>query len=307
MEISPVAARGGVLYRQSMSLLARQHLIARALSGRPAPLVGRLLRADPPAPAPADAAGDAPPAPPADTRPKFILATGGEASDGCILRMFWDLSRANGVGVPVLWGHDQGALLGQWRDVRLEEIDGQTVLTGRCDLDPELPEGVLRLGQIKRGYLKSVSVGWIPGEMIRRGDLPPNDPHYREPIEGDCGQAGEGYVMGSAERPNILVETSLVSTPADPGAAAIERLHGQGAAALARAASGAQLDGRDLDLMLASLASLPRVRGWLDAQIDRGVRAALTRLGISPSAPPPPAPAPGGRSLSDIFPAKENA
>lgn len=271
-----------------------RHVTARILGGRPVPLVGRLL-------ADTTRAGELVMLDPTtggevstiDDRPAFILSTEGEASDGNIVRQHWDLSRAEGPGIPVLWGHDQDELLGQWQDLTVTDIGSGRVLVGRCYLDPGSEDAQERRGQIKRGVLRSVSVGWIPGASTRRGDLPATDPLYREPTDDWCGMPGEGLVMGTPEQPNRLVECSLVSCPADPNAIVTARVAQRGMTALERGLRGEQVSRGDEDAMLAYLAGLPQVRTWIGRLIDEHIA-----LRGNPSSPPPPSAA---RTLGELL------
>ncbi len=231
-------------------------LTALLLAGRAVPIYGRVLAdtregrftlLDP------DTGGEL-----RDERPAFVLSTENEATDKHILRLEWDLSRAAGSGVPVLWRHDQDRLLGQWQDLGVRSLEFEQALTGRAYFDPEDPDAQHRRGQIRRGILSSASVGWLPGEVTRRSDLDPKDPLYREPEEDMCGQPAEGLIMGSAARPNVLMEASLCSVPADGSATVTERLHRAAQRDLAR--TGAP---RDLDALLGWLGQDPRVRAYI--------------------------------------------
>lgn len=271
----------------------RAHTVARLLAGRPLPLIGRLLadvtRAgavallDPETGAEVRAADD---------RPAFVLSTEGEASDGHIVRQEWDLSRASagGPGAPVLWNHNQDVLLGQWQDLTVQSLDGGPALVGRAYFDPDDDLAQKRKGQVKRGFLSAVSVGWMPGERTRRGELAADDPAYRAPVDGMCGPE-EGLVMGSRTSPNMLIEASIVPCPAQASAVVTERFFRRGGEALARAL-GAPGDA-DPDALLAFLANHPRARAWLSAEIARGVRAEMALIATTPPL--------AGRSVGDLL------
>ena len=268
----------------------RAHHVSLLRSGQPIPLAGRLLR---------DARADGSfvllderGAELKDDRPAFVLSTEDEATDRHIVRQHWDLSRAVGAGVPVLWGHDPNRLLGQWQD--LQVVDGR--LVGRAYFDPEDEEAQHRKGQIKRGILNAVSVGWMPGASIRRGDLDPADPLYREPVDGFCGSE-EGMVMGTPEAPNRLIECSLVSTPAQATAIVTERLLSGADRAARQIARGETPRDSDVSRLLAVLAVDPRCVAWLNARVAEQVARALSKV----------QPAQGAPTLNHLFPGKSNA
>lgn len=202
-----------------------------------------------------------------DDRPAFILSTEGESTDGHIVRQHWDLSRAESVGVPVLWSHDPEQLRGQWEDLKVVDLPGGRSLTGRARLSQTNGHAIELRDMIREGILRSVSVGWQPGASIRRGGLDPADQWYRSPEDGDCGEAREGMVMGSESNPNKLIECSLVSTPADPRAVVTTRILASGdreAAALIR--SGVlPTDGDALRKLMRAVSADPLARGWVGA------------------------------------------
>lgn len=261
----------------------RSNITARILAGRPMPLLGRLL---------ADTrAGEVVLLDPStggelareDDRPAFVLSTEAEATDGHIVRQHWDLSRANGAGIPILWNHNPDILLGRWEDIALTSLADGPALVARAHFDPEDATAQQRKGQVKRGFLSATSVGWVPGERVRRGELPTSDPLYREPVDGMCGPE-EGMIMGSERSPNHLVEATITPTPAQQTAVVIERLHRGGARDLARSMGAPE--GTDPDRLLAFLASHPRAVAWLEARIVRAVRAELARGGEPSSITP---------------------
>lgn len=231
-----------------MTLLDR-HITARLLAGSPLPLAGRRVDfgvlAEVGAP---------------KKLPRFVLSTAGEATDNHIIRQeHWDTSRAAGVGIPCLVNHEHERLIGQWQDFGL--VEGS--LQGSVAFDSVDEEAQRWAGFVDRGMVRSVSAGWIPGEMVRRSDLPKDDPLYRAPADDECGQPAEGYVMGSAARKNRLCEVSLAPVPADDGAHVVSRLHGRAANAL----------GGDIDALLALLGDNPAVQRHLE-KIVRSVMLA---------------------------------
>lgn len=223
-------------------------------------------------------------------KPRFIISTEGEATDHNIVRQFWDLQRAEGVGVPCLWNHDPDELLGRWEELVVEDVNGKPALMGRIRFDQNDPEAKLRQLQVRDGILSGISVGWIPGAMIRRGELPPDDPLYREPVDGMCGPE-EGYVMGSPESPNILMEGTLTPVPADPAAVVTERLYRKAQTELEAAQRGAPLT---IDAVAVALSEHPSTRSFLKTLI----REVLDNSAHTDSAP---------KTLSDLFPGGKDA
>lgn len=215
-----------------------------------------------------------------DDRPAFILSTEGEASDGHVVRQYWDLDRAASVGVPVLWSHDQGQLRGQWEDLAVRDLPSGRALVGRARMSTTNGHAIELREMIREGILRAVSVGWQPGEMVRRGDLDPGDPLYRAPEDGDCGEAREGSVMGSAKNPNRLIECSLVSTPADPRAVVTSRIIDSAARSTgALTAGGAVPTGADVLARLYRLASAdPSVRAYIGSQAIRATDPMINAL-----------------------------
>ena len=257
---------------------------SRLLSGRPVYTSGRLLM---------DEAREAPVLLDPDTGgelakgrlPAFILSTEREATDGHIVRQHWDLSRADTVGIPILWAHDsRGDLLGQWREIATRTVDSGPELIGRADFDMGLPIAAEKAGQVQRGFLRAVSIGWQPGDAVRRSDLPKDNPAYRDPSEDECGQPAEGLVMGTEASPNRLFETSLVPVPADDGAFNIERAFQAAERAMARGPNVAAT--ADLDVLIAAIGSNPAVRAFVNRLIRLEVEAQF-RAAATPPTPSP--------------------
>ena len=196
---------------------------------------------------------------PAD--PVFRLSTPGEATDGNIVKPFWNLERAESVGIPLLWGHDQSTLLGRMHGMRLEGSD----LIGTARFDVASADGAERLRQVRDGFLSAVSIGWIPGEMVRRSDLPRAHPDWREAREDECGFPAEGSVMGSARSPNTLLEVSLVPVPADPRASVLSR---------ALQASGAD----DITILFRSMLAQPKAAESIDRFMIRRLESTIRQI-----------------------------
>lgn len=216
--------------------------------------------------------------------PRFVLSTEGEATDRNIVRQFWDLSRAQASGIPIGYGHDFGDpdLYGTWGGLEIEEVEGRRRLVGVPEFDFEDPAAARLAGKIDRGILRSVSVGWLPGARVRRGELDPEDPYYREPEDDECGMPAEGYVMGTEDEPNQLVECSLTPIPADPAAVALERVARAGAG-LGRLARGERISSRDVDLAgaLLALRDAPGVRSFIRALVAEELAARASGAGTS--------------------------
>lgn len=253
------------MHRRATTLTA-----SRILSGRPLRTAGRLLDLSALAERAVDAPGDT-----AVTMPRFVLSTEREATDGHIVRQEWDVSRAEGVGIPVLWCHEpKRGVYGQWRGFRVVGTDMDRHLEAEPVMDVDLPEAAVYAGQIQRRMLRAVSVGWAPGACTRRGDLPTDHPWYLPPEDDECGMPAEGLVMGTPEAPNRLFECSLVPVPADDGAFAVERSF----AAAERALGGRSgAPGLDLDAVLAAVAGHPSARAYIQRIIAREVEQQLSR------------------------------
>lgn len=252
-----------------MSLL-RSHATARLRHGDPLPLIGYVLadyRRDVPVLLDPQTGGELAAS---DPRPAFILSSEREATDGHIVRQHWNLKRGmdgGGVGIPVLWNHDRDILLGQWQELEVRtdlEVQGETIgpaLMGRAMMDSS-DIAQERLRQIRAGILRATSIRWIPGASVRRGELPTDDPHYREPVDGPCGPE-EGEVMGTLEEPNRAIEASFVTTPADEMAIATGRLFAGASRAIDAIQRGEAARPADLDRLLAVVGNDKRVRAWV--------------------------------------------
>jgi hypothetical protein len=89
--------------------------------------------------------------------------------------------------------------------------------------------------------------------------------------------------MGSAQRPNHLVEASLVSTPAQVSAVVTERLHRGAERAAAQLTRGLPAEPQDLDRLLAVLARDARVRSWLRRQVSDLIREERGNVASAPA------------------------
>jgi len=239
-----------------LSLAIRSATVASLLRGETQFWPGMLVRAD--SPRTSEDASDAP------YRPRFVISTEGAATDDFVVRQFWDFARAQdqgGPGIPCLFNHNPNDFLGQWGGFAVEGQPGAGARSsGMIQFDEEeMPQ--LRARQVRRGSISACSVGWIPGEMVRRSSLKEDDPLYREADEDECGQPTEGFVMGSATKPNRLVEVSLTPTPADPGARALGRI-AHATEQFGAIARGERVSGIDLGGVLLALRGVPSIRTY---------------------------------------------
>ena len=241
----------------------------------------------------------------AEADPAWVLSTPREATDGHIVQMHWDLSRGaqGGPGVPVLYNHNRDALAGQWRALAVAEVDTASY-SGEALIGRSYLPGVTALGrdvaeQVRAGLLRSTSIGWIPGEKVRRSELDPLDPNWREAAEDECGMPAEGYVMGSEAAPNRLLEASLVTIPAQADAVSLE--HAQRRALddlgpLLRA-DDATIEGAirsgSMDRLLFIAARDPRVTAYIQRAARAELSALLAEAGDNNH--------PAGHTLGDLF------
>jgi len=242
----------------------------------------------------------------AEADPAWVLSTPREATDGHIVQMHWDLSRGaqGGPGVPVLYNHNRDALAGQWRALAVAEVDTASY-SGEALIGRSYLPGVTALGrdvaeQVRAGLLRSTSIGWIPGEQVRRSELDPLDPNWREAAEDECGMPAEGYVMGSEAAPNRLLEASLVTIPAQADAVSLE--HAQRRALddlgpLLRA-DDATIEGAirsgSMDRLLFIAARDPRVTAYIQRAARAELSALLAEAGDNNNNP-------AGHTLGDLF------
>ena len=241
-----------------------------------------------------------------DAPVSYVLSTDGEATDGNLVRQHWNLERMGAGVMPILVNHgvERAPLgLGYWRDGTVIDLPGDAnprtgkpyrALVARAGFDLGDPMAAEADRKSRAGFAPSVSIGWIPGGRILRGDLPKDDPGYRDARTDECGLRTEGYVMGTEGDPNYALEASLTPLPADMRAVTIERM----AAARQQIAriGGADRSALDLDAVLASLREHPGVRRFLTDLIRVQARAEFVAalqsdegraLARAASAPPP--------------------
>lgn len=277
----------------------RRHGLALLLAGQPLPLLGRLLTDTWKG---REIAVD----PQAGTEVRrsdgwWVLTDEGEATDSHVLRGFWDFRRDEGA-INVLYDHGlesspHGSMpMGRW--VELGTHEGVPNTVGRATLGRiRWAEGIAWIDEVRslvdQDILRSASTRWLPGFTIRRGELDPSDPLYREPVDGFCGPE-EGFVMGSPEQPNEMVENSLTPMPAQYRAHARTRYHLGADRAAHQALRGEPIADGDFSRLLARVAQDARATAFLDARIEAAV---ARRLGDSAPVPR----VPGARTLTDIL------
>lgn len=151
---------------------------------------------------------------------EVIASTEALDSHGDVVKQFWDLTRYNANGA-VLWNHNifesspyafGGAVrpedvmpVGKGSDVKVasKQLTAKlTLVKGTAEEEP-LVDKLWR--RIKQGVIKAVSVGFRPGAQTR--------------VLNAAGQT-DHYELGSAERPNELVEISFVPMGSNPEAVA---------------------------------------------------------------------------------------
>lgn len=142
----------------------------------------------------------------------------------------------------------------------------------RFDTDPSNPLGILAEQQHRNGFRDSVSVGFIPGDVQSRKDLPTTDPLH-------VGPSVDRYRAGYVYRNNELLETSTVGIPANRDAVQLS-LHARESddpdESVRRYVRGS-LSRQVADLVLDAVRTDPKIR--------RAIQAAY--LG-TPQAPPTP-------------------
>lgn len=183
-----------------------------------------------------------------------IIATGNVARDQMVIDPAgWDFTnyRKNPV---VLWSHNDFAVpiartIG-------EITVGPNELKATAQFDSEDPEAVRLFGKVKRGFINSTSVRWLPKRTEIRA----------LPVEG----GGERDTVVFVEQE--LLEWSFVSVPSDPGACVL-RADGSGV---------------DVDAMLRDLRKgdetptiallTPQLLDLITGELDNESRAALRTL-----------------------------
>lgn len=274
----------------------RSHATARLLAGSPVFLVGRLLTDR-------DSHGREVAIDPStggelsqsDPRPAWVISTEGEATDGDILRQFWDFSRVEAGICPILFNHDKDEFLGQVQDAQVID-DGKGRRAVARGAFGETETALELLPEIRAGRLPGVSVRWKSGAKVRRSELDPTDPWYKPASEDECGMPGEGYVLGSAEDRNVLFELSVVTMPADPAALSYSRAVEDGYRAIGEMARGVEPTASAFANALLALRDNPEIAAYLARRDARLRESILAEVRGAPAAQPKP------RTLTTMFP-----
>jgi len=241
-------------------MIPRSHYLALLLAGQPAPVEGRAMSRE--------MAADLK-IPVSDMAPRaFILSTDGEASDRNILRQYWDLSRAQTCGVPILLNHSRELHVGQWKELSVRSIGDRKALVGLPYFAPRNDLAQQTRKDVEDDVILATSIRWHPGELVRRSELDKADPLWRAATEDECGDPAEGYIVGSERSPNLAIEGSFVSIPSDPAAVGL-RLFDGAQRALDATSRGETPRGGDWSRLLATLAADKKVRGFIDRELAR--------------------------------------
>jgi len=137
----------------------------------------------------------------------FVLSTADEDRALDVVEQSWRLDAFARNPVAV-WAHDYTLPpVGRWVNVRVE--GEPPVLRG--EFQPVPADSAYELGrvvreQVRGGFIRAASVGFLPHDVTLRSRLPKDDPAHGE----------HGFLLGD----NELLEVSLVSVPANAHAIA---------------------------------------------------------------------------------------
>lgn len=137
----------------------------------------------------------------------FVASTADVDRMDDIVEQFWDLKDFLKNPV-VLWAHRQD-LLPVGRAPGTEVKDGKLILPVQFDTKHEPGKSVAEA--VEDEFVNAVSVGFKPGAVQLRSNLPDDDPRQGE----------SGVVFGTEDKPNILLEVSVLPVPAHGDALAV--------------------------------------------------------------------------------------
>lgn len=167
------------------------------------------------------------------SRFKFIASTADVDRMGDIVEQSWHLDAFKQNPV-ILWNHDS-TRPPIARAVSVDVEDGQLMIDMEFDMaDPFAAEVA---GKLQRGFLNAGSVGFFPGRVEYRQDLPKDDPRYA------------ANSLGIVASQNELVEFSITPIPANSAALL--------------AASADQPDDQQIREMLANPATRRRIHAMI--------------------------------------------
>jgi HK97 family phage portal protein/HK97 family phage prohead protease len=167
------------------------------------------------------------------SRFKFIASTADVDRMGDIVEQSWHLDAFKQNPV-ILWNHDS-TRPPIARAVSVDVEDGQLMIDMEFDMSDPFAAEVA--GKLQRGFLNAGSVGFFPGRVEYRQDLPKDDPRYA------------ANSLGIVASQNELVEFSITPIPANSAALL--------------AASADQPDDQQIREMLANPATRRRIHAMI--------------------------------------------
>lgn len=138
---------------------------------------------------------------------RFIASTDSVDRADDIVVQSWDLSGFNGNPV-ILQNHDHfSPIVGRALSAEVEaQENGRKALVIVLQMDgdnPHNPDAQRLAHQMAGGFANAGSVGFIPGGVAARSSLPSDNAMH----------GSRGFVLGSDESPNKLLEFSIVTVP----------------------------------------------------------------------------------------------
>lgn len=146
---------------------------------------------------------------------RFVMSTDEVDRARDVVAQSWNLETF--LRNPVApWGHNSwNPAVGSWERLTVENAQGVNRLVGYLRPFPleSYPISRTVADQLKGGVLRTVSVGFMPGEWRPRAGLPESDRLFSK---------NGGYILGSTEAPNLLMECSPCTIPMNPSAVLLE-------------------------------------------------------------------------------------